>query len=187
MTSEELTELALRARTDRGALDELIAYQVDYVTGWVRRNVGSHYRNDIEDISQEILIGIANGIVGFKGKSSFARWCGMLMYNRLGDWLRKASRRTLAYEDLYANMDVIGGTYETVSELESDEEFERLLLLAPFAGREVLRLMFADGYKFGKVFRMQDRFVVYEACRSQTRRDLKGIKTKMLSKREKKP
>jgi len=187
VTSEELTELALRAGTDEDALNELIACEVDYVTGWVSRNVGGRYRNDIEDISQEILICIANGIPGFKGKSSYARWCGSLMSKRLMDWLRKASRRTLAYEDLYANMDVIGDTYETVSELESEEEFHALLMLAPFHTRESLRRVYVDGYSIAEAFRMQDRFSAYEGFRSERRRAIEGIKTKILTKRGKTP
>jgi RNA polymerase sigma factor (sigma-70 family) len=173
--TDELTQLALRARTDRDALDELIACEVEYVTWWVRKNVNYCYRDDYDDIVQEILMAIAFGIPGFKGKSTFARWSGKIMYNRLCTWFRGKNSLKRSMEDLYPDMEIYGGTYEMASRIEFDE----LLSMVVPSHREVLELRYVDGYGIGDIFAMQDECDTYEALRSRMRRDRALIKSKL--------
>lgn len=181
MTGEALTALALRAKGDEDALNELIANELSYVRLWVRRNASYRYRNDFDDIAQEIVCAIFRGVKGFRGGVPYTRWAEQVMYHRLFDWLRRARSRKHSGEDLYGDMEAVVGTCEIASEVESDEEFEALLELVPPETRPTLRLMFVDGYKIVEVWDGEKK---YETFRAKVKWDMGYIKHELERRRD---
>lgn len=177
MTSEQLTALALRARTDEDALDELMEHEAPIVQGWV---VGSCHSaaelNDADDISQEILRSVAEDIYTFGGRSSYKRWVYRVMRGRLVDWRRKC-RAGEKYVRLYAEGEdaLRAGSYEMLGRLESEEAFDELVGLAAEGNRDSLRRMFAEGYRIKDIAASDG--ISWNCARDRVRRGLRQIKS----------
>jgi RNA polymerase sigma factor (sigma-70 family) len=176
LTSEQLTALALRARADEDALNELIAHEITYVTWWVRNRASKNYPNDVDDIVQAILIGIADGIPGFRGRSSFMTWCLSLMHNRLCDFFKRKHAIKRLMETLLWDMEEVGGTYEMLDRLESEETFNELLEMASPDGRLYLELRYGYGYKITEILDMREEYDSYDTLRMRMRHDMGYIK-----------
>ena len=174
MNSIELTELALRARGNEAALNELIACVVQYVTGWVWNRVGQKYPDDVDDISQEILIAIVKGIPAFEGRSSFARWCGRIMSNRLGDFFRRRYRQERRNRIPRADVDD-SGSYEMELWFESLEADCAILLDGcPAHYKEVIIRHYLDDESFVSI--AESEGVSWDMIRGRCRRGIAWLR-----------
>lgn len=178
LTSEQLTALALRARSDEDALNELIAYEIGYVTRWVRSKAQKNYPNDVDDIVQEILIRISDSISAFQGRSAYSTWSGRVISGGFIAWLRWRGRQK---EDgvngnicTVRQMEELCGSYEMVDMLESREAFANLIGLALEGNRYSLELRFRMDYLVEDIADTCE--VSWDCARDRVKRGLVQIK-----------
>ncbi len=86
---------------DRAAFEHGVGRYYDMIFRVAYRFTG--HRQDAEDITQEVVIGLVDAIHGYKGKSSFSTWLYRLVINRCHDHIRRnrtAQRSELGYHEL---------------------------------------------------------------------------------------
>jgi RNA polymerase sigma factor (sigma-70 family) len=181
MTGDELTKLALKAAAgDRDALDALVKNEKPYLDKWLLRRCGpnSPLYSELDDIGQEIMVQLVRSIGSFEGRSSFLNWFISLRWKRWCDFMRRR-RRWWEYDGRYlrGDLDVMAGSCELESELESQEEFDYLVGLANERSREVLRLRYGEGEKLTDIAKALG--IGYEKARSRSRWGEKRIREKL--------
>lgn len=140
---------------------------------------------DIEDISQEILISVDKAKSSYDPKRSFMPWFMAILNYRLNDYFRK----------IYRNSDHQEVNYDEISEFIADEtqidvtnlgirgEFlEEALLELPEKQREIIRMMYVEGFTVKEVAEKLDMSV--SAVKVTAHRVYKKLKSEIVKKEE---
>ena len=95
-TSDEI--LVAQAQTgDADAFGALVARHYDLIFRLAFRMLGS--KSEAQDLAQDVCVGLASKINGFRGESKFTTWLYRVAINAAKDRIRKHSRQREAQED----------------------------------------------------------------------------------------
>lgn len=160
---DKLTQLALRARDNAEAMEELIPIVMIKAKGIAKGQLWNATWEDKEDLSQDILYRFLKSLSDFTGKSSFNMWLSKLGKNTQYDNYRKTAcvKRTPAPREQ--------------ADSYIDESFicEELIDLACKDQREAI-MYFYEGYTWYEA--AEETGLEYECLRSRFKRGIKAIR-----------
>ncbi|QBI20065.1 sigma-70 family RNA polymerase sigma factor [Egibacter rhizosphaerae] len=148
---DAMEQLATRAADDAVAL-ELLVEAIDE-SGLARRAVARVLVDEaaVEDVAQDVLVGVATSVGSFRGEARFSTWLHALARNRAVDHLRRQRATSpLEAEDV--------GDAERMSSLIAGRETARQLLSRlPEHYREPVRLRDVERLPYGEIADRLDR------------------------------
>lgn len=157
-------ELISRIRNgDTPALDTLVDKYLPITYGWVRKLVSIE---DVEDVSQDIFLGLIRGIHSFKGQSTFRTWFYRVVSNQIADYHRKEYRRKDHADDYRER--ILELSTEAVDDDHQSFLMADMLKAFPENYREILLMRFYQGMTYGEI--ASTLGMEYEAARSRYRR-----------------
>jgi RNA polymerase sigma-70 factor (ECF subfamily) len=133
--------------------------------------------SDVEDVIQEIFIGVLRSLRGFKGDARFSTWLRTLVNRRVADYYRSRNpAETELGTDLSEADPVVTGLYVSANTGAIDDKImlRRALNALPEAYREVLVLRFVEGLQFNKI--AEERGQSLEATKSLFRRAVAALR-----------
>ena len=152
LSDEELVDYIAVAREagDRGAEKEAVGHLAfgfqDQIEAWVRKDMGSAPREDIEDVVMEALQSAIKGTFEGKIVGAFGAWLKTITARRVADYYRQRGRRIKGDPLPGENRgdETVWGEepYDDDFTLEAGtrDAIERLLATRPEEQREVIRL-----------------------------------------------
>lgn len=120
---------------------------------------------DVDDVIQDIFMGLLDSLDSFKGKSTFTTWFYRIAMNKIADYHRKISRRKKNHDE--------EKDYKSFNPWEETDEIltmEKALANIPPKYKEILILKCSEGLSFVEI--AQKLGLTYEAARSRYRRAL---------------
>ncbi len=118
---------------------------------------------DVDDVIQDIFMGLIDSLDSFEGRSAFTTWFHRIAMNKIADYHRRISRRK---ENFNEEKD-----YKSFNPWEETDEIltiEKALANMPSKYREILILKCSEGLSFVEI--AQKLGLTYEAARSRYRR-----------------
>lgn len=127
---------------------------------------------DVDDVIQDIFIGLLDSLDSFEGRSAFTTWFYRIAMNKIADYHRRISRRkeNLNEEEVYRSFNPWEETDEILT-------IENALANLPPKYKEVLILKCAEGLTFVEI--AQKLGLTYEAARSRYRRAIAMARRKI--------
>jgi len=127
--------------------------------------------DDVEDVTQDIMINLIKSIDNFKGRSAFATWFNKIIINRVADYHRrtfKTKARFLHTEDMAEGWEP---SQDPDYRYDDDYEARELLTVLPERYSEVIIMKFYFNLSFTEIASALG--LNYEAARSRYRRAIK--------------
>jgi RNA polymerase sigma-70 factor (ECF subfamily) len=171
LTDEELVRHVKDG--DKDCLDVLVKAHFPKVHSRVHHLVPEP---DVDDVTQDIFMGLMDSICTFEERSAFTTWFHRVAMNKVADYHRKTARRK---EDL--NDDQDQQIFNPWDETDDGLILEELLREIPQKYRDILILRHSDGLSFVEI--AQSLTLSYEATRSRYRRAMSLIRKKTIGKR----
>jgi len=167
LTDEELVKRIKDG--DEDCLDALVKVHLPRVYSSIYRLVPE---SDVDDVTQDVFIGLMDSISSFEGRSAFATWFHRIAMNKVADYHRKSSRRR---ENI--NKDYIHQVFNPWDETDNELALEDLLKGIPMKYRDILILRHSEGLSFVDI---ADKLALsYEATRSRYRRAMLLIRKRI--------
>lgn len=174
LAASDLELIQAAQRGDQGAFDILYDRYLPMVYNRVRFTVPE---SDVEDVTQEIFIGVLRSLRGFKGDARFSTWLRTLVNRRVADYYRSRNpAETELGTDLSEADPVVTGLYVSANTGAIDDKImlRRALNALPEAYREVLVLRFVEGLQFNEI--AEERGQSLEATKSLFRRAVAALR-----------
>ncbi|MGD1995180.1 MAG: sigma-70 family RNA polymerase sigma factor [Anaerolineae bacterium] len=151
---------------DRAAFETLCDRYLPYVYNRLRALLPAEA---VEDVTQEVFVGVLRGLRRFQGRSLFRTWLSNIARHKVADYYRRRGRRP----------SIIPLNGSGASSLVRPEGFERRVIVRtvlrrlPTDYQEILLLRFAEGLPFKQIAAVLN--ISHEAARSRYRRALSAI------------
>lgn len=155
----ELAELATRARAgDAAAGNRVLALIHPQVVAYCRSRLGGGRIGlaGPEDVAQEVLLAVHNGLPRFESaKSPFMAFVFGIAANKVADAFRAAGRdKSVSTDELPERLDERGGPEDHALRRDDARRISELLDRLPGTGREVLVLRLGLGYSAEETARL---------------------------------
>ncbi|HGJ65630.1 TPA: RNA polymerase sigma factor [bacterium] len=157
---------------DQDCLEALVKLHLPKVHNRVNNLVPEY---DVDDVTQDIFVGLINSIYSFEERSAFATWFHRLTMNKVADYHRKTSRNKYNTSDIYAQQ-----TFNPWEKLDNDLVIEQILREIPNKYKEILILRHSECLSFIEIAQKLD--LGYEATRSRYRRAIFIVRKKIRDK-----
>lgn len=154
---------------DIEAFESLYQKYLPVVYKRVRFVVPEH---DVEDVAQEVFIGVLKSLQSFRGDSQFSTWLRTLTNYKVAEYYRKRTRKQDPREAPLAEAELLpeeGGLH-----VEDRIALRRAMASLTDKYREVIVLRFADGMSFEEMARTLGSNL--EATKSLFRRALSALR-----------
>jgi len=155
------------------ALDELVKAYFGWTYKKVRRLVPI---DDVDDVTQDIMLNLIKSINNFQGKSAFATWFHKMVANRVADYHRRMFRtkaRFVSSEDLEG----WEPSQDPDDRYGDDYEARELLMVLPESYREIIMMKLYFDLSFAEI--VEATGLTYGAARSRYRRGIKYARGKI--------
>lgn len=126
-------------------------------------NIARRYfdKEDAEDMTQEVLIKLFNGLGTFRYESSFKTFVYSVSVNKCRDELRRRQLRhqvlgAVAIDEEFDIADHASGPEKALVEKETRERIEEAIRMLPEANRQVIILREVMGYSYEEISEMED-------------------------------
>jgi len=151
---------------NRESLDILIKSYFDMVYNRIHTLVPE---SDVDDVTQEVFLGLVDSIDSFQGRSAFGTWLYKILMNKVADYHRKASSRKEQVGESY-DPRIVNPWAATDDEL----AMEAVLTELPRKYKDVISLRISSGLSFAEI---ADKLgLTYEATRSRYRRGVYAVR-----------
>lgn len=157
LTDEELVKRIKDG--DKDCFDVLVKEHLPRIHNRIHHLVPEY---DVDDVTQDIFIGLMDSISSFEGRSAFGTWFHRIAMNKVADYHRKTARRK---EDFNNNDEQI---FNPWNDMDDELALEDLLSGIPQKYKEILILRHSEGLSFVEI--AQKLRLNYEATRSRYRR-----------------
>jgi RNA polymerase sigma-70 factor, ECF subfamily len=171
----EASDEALVTRAQAGDKEAFLQLYQRYVETVYRRLRSRIPAADLDDLTQDIFIGLMHSLGQFKGQARFSTWLYTIVSRRIADYYRSRQRK---------NDGMLSLDDTNTPQIASPEELpEDAALLQGAIGklpehyREVLLLRFADDLPFAEIAAQKGQSL--EAIKSLYRRALQALKQQM--------
>ena len=127
---------------------------------------------DVDDVIQDIFMGLLDSLESFEGRSAFTTWFYRIAMNKIADYHRKLSRR----KENFSEED----TYKSFNPWEETDEMlmiESVLADLPSKYKEILILKCSEGLSFVEIAHKLG--LTYEAARSRYRRAIAMVRRRI--------
>lgn len=127
---------------------------------------------DVDDVIQDIFIGLLDSLDSFEGRSAFTTWFYRIAMNKIADYHRRLSRRKENFDE--------EEVYRSFNPWEETDEMlmiESALANLPIKYKEILILKCVEGLSFVEI--SQKLGLTYEAARSRYRRAIAMARRKI--------
>lgn len=136
---------------------------------------------DVEDVTQEVFIGMMNSLKSFRGNAKFSTWLRTLTNRRIADYYRKRKRQHEQVDKDVADVDTSMGSGLRVPAGTKTVDDQMILRKAmntlPENYREILIMRFAEGLKFQEI--AVARGQTLEATKSLFRRAIAALRDEL--------
>lgn len=152
MDASAETDLVGRSRRgDRQAFALLVEAHTDAVYAFVRRRIGD--ADQAADLTQECFLRAWRGIAGFRGDCAFRTWLYRIALRLVATELeRRHRRRALVRPTACDPPDPsLPGPGERLEAEAERADLATALAALPTEGRELLRLLYADGLSYEQI------------------------------------
>ena len=138
--------------------------------------------SDVEDVTQEIFIGVMKSLQSFRGQAQFTTWLRTLTQRRIADYYRHGEKQVGESSDTplseatpaqVPNLMVPDNTAGIEDTIVLRQALNRL----PDHYREILLLRFLEGLKFREIARTQGQSL--EATKSMYRRAMESLRSEL--------
>lgn len=150
---------------DRAAFECLCDRYLPYVYKCLRAQLP---REAVEDVAQEVFIGVMKGLDRFRGDSHFRTWITTISRFKVADYYRSRERRP---EPVALELEITGSGGQ--GNLEERVLVRTILRQLPTTYQEILILRFGEGLPFKKVAAELD--ISLAAAKSRYRRAIKAM------------
>lgn len=157
---------------NREAFMQLYQRYVDIVYRRLRSRIPPA---DVDDLCQDIFMGMLHSLTQFKGQSRFSTWLYTIVSRRIADYYRSRQRRA---DDNLSLDDTNTPQIASGEELPEDALLlQKALGALPEHYRELLLLRFADDMPFAEIAQVKGQSL--EAVKSLYRRALQALKQQL--------
>lgn len=168
-------ELVLAAQQgDLDAFNVLYERYLPMVYNRVRFTVPE---TDVEDVTQEIFIGVIRSLKSFKGDAQFSTWLRTLTNRRVADYYRSRNpAETELGSDISDADPSLEGLYVSANTGAIDDQImlRRALRELPESYQDILMLRFVEGLQFNEI--AEERGQSLEATKSLFRRAVAALR-----------
>lgn len=173
--SGEAADEFLVAQAQAGNREAFLALYQRYITIVYRRLRSRIPPADVEDLAQDIFMGLIHSLGQFKGKARFSTWLYTIVSRRIADYYRSRQRKS---DGMLSLDDTNAPQIASSDELPEDAVLlQKALGTLPEHYREVLLLRFADDLPFAEIATLKNQSL--EAIKSLYRRALQALKQEM--------
>lgn len=171
----ETADETLVAQAQAGNREAFLQLYQRYIEVVYRRLRSRIPPADVEDLAQDIFMGLIHSLAQFKGQARFSTWLYTIVSRRIADYYRSRQRKSdgmLSLDDT--------NTPQIASSEELPEDtllLQKALGAIPEHYREVLLLRFADDLPFAEIASLKNQSL--EATKSLYRRALQALKQQM--------
>ncbi len=127
---------------------------------------------DVDDVIQDIFIGLLDSLDSFEGRSAFTTWFYRIAMNKIADYHRRISRRKENFSE-----EEVCKSFNPWEETDEILTIENALTELPPKYKEVLILKCSEGLSFIEI--AQKLGLTYEATRSRYRRAIAMMRKKI--------
>jgi len=160
LTDEELVERIKDGDVD--CLDMLVKMHLPRIHSRIHNLVPE---SDVDDVTQDIFIGLMDSIYSFEGRSTFTTWFHRIAMNKVADYHRRAAKRKEDFSE-EQNIRIINPWEEMDDELIAEQALRGI----PQKYKDILMLRCSEGLSFNEIAAKLG--LSYEATRSRYRRAL---------------
>lgn len=140
--------LVENARSDPLAFAELYRFYAVRIYHYLFAHVGS--KDDAEDLTAQVFMGVWNGLRRYNERGSFAAWVFRIARNKVVDWLRR--RKPLTSLDSLEGLAASSGDPFAALLLQEDlNRLRGLVASLPPDQKEILRLRYAAGLSYAEM------------------------------------
>ena len=154
---------------DKDCLDTLVKVHFPRVHNRINHLVPEY---DVDDVTQEVFIGLMDSIYNFEERSAFTTWFHRITMNKVADYHRKSARRREEPNDNQNQQ--ICNPWDV---MDNELILEDLLRDIPSKYKNILILRHSDGLSFVEIAKKLK--LSYEAARSRYRRAMLLIRKKV--------
>jgi RNA polymerase sigma-70 factor, ECF subfamily len=132
---------------------------------------------DVEDVTQEIFIGVIRSLKSFKGDARFSTWLRTLVNRRVADYYRSRNPSETELETDISEADaVLTGLHVSANTSAIDDQImlRRAMSELPEAYQDILLLRFVEGLQFNEI--ADERGQSLEATKSLFRRAVAALR-----------
>jgi RNA polymerase sigma-70 factor, ECF subfamily len=132
---------------------------------------------DVEDVTQEIFIGVIRSLKSFKGDARFSTWLRTLVNRRVADYYRSRNPSETELETDISEADaVLTGLHVSANTSAIDDQImlRRAMSELPEAYKDILLLRFVEGLQFNEI--AVERRQSLEATKSLFRRAVAALR-----------
>lgn len=131
---------------------------------------------DVDDVTQEVLIAMLKSLKSFRGESKFSTWLRVITNRHIANYYRK-NKHSLTDSPLDNESSAIKSS-QTLSETELTRIFvQQGLDQIPEQYREIIILRFAEGLKFQEIADLQEKSL--DATKSMFRRAISAMREQL--------
>lgn len=131
---------------------------------------------DIDDVTQEVLIAMVKALKSFRGESKFGTWLRVITNRHIANYYRK-NKHTLGENNLDTNNLQSGGPQSLAETGINRVYLQQGLEKLPEHYREIILLRFAEGLRFQEIADMQDKSL--DATKSLFRRAISAMRDQL--------
>jgi RNA polymerase sigma-70 factor (ECF subfamily) len=174
---QELSDEALVHAAQQGSLEAFNVLYERYLPMVFNRVRFTVPETDIEDVTQEIFIGVIRSLKSFKGDARFSTWLRTLVNRRVADYYRGRNPAETELEaDISESESILNSAYESSNSASIDDQIvlRRALHELPESYQDILLLRFVEGLQFNEI--AQERGQSLEATKSLFRRAVAALR-----------
>ncbi len=170
LSSVEENTLVLSAK--QGSLDAFNLLYEKYFPLVVRRVRYLIPEEDVEDVTQEVFIGVMRSLKSFRGEAKFSTWLRVLTSRQIAEFYRRRKPPVLPMDE---------GMRDQLDPCPSDDVrlLRQIFQHLPARYREILLLRFAEDLSFREIAVLQNRSL--EATKSIFRRAVSALSKMVMS------
>jgi len=174
---QNLSDEALVQAAQQGSLDAFDVLYERYLPMVYNRVRFTVPETDIEDVTQEIFIGVIRSLKSFKGDARFSTWLRTLVNRRVADYYRARNPAETELEtDISEAESVLNVVHVSSNTASIDDQIvlRRALHELPESYQDILLLRFVEGLQFNEI--AQERSQSLEATKSLFRRAVAALR-----------
>ena len=174
---QNLSDEALVQAAQQGSLDAFDVLYERYLPMVYNRVRFTVPESDIEDVTQEIFIGVIRSLKSFKGDARFSTWLRTLVNRRVADYYRARNPAETELEtDISEAESVLNVVHVSSNTASIDDQIvlRRALHELPESYQDILLLRFVEGLQFNEI--AQERSQSLEATKSLFRRAVAALR-----------
>lgn len=163
---------------DESAFTQLYERHLPAVYNRVRYTVPEA---DVEDVTQDVFIGMMHSLKSFRGNAKFSTWLRTLTNRRIADYYRKRKREHEQVDADVGDVDASMGSGLRVpsdtKKLDDQMILRRAIRRLPENYQEILLMRFAEGLKFQEIATARGQTL--EATKSLFRRAIATLRDEL--------